>query len=227
MNDRVEMNVPYFQIPNEIFEIGLSTQEIAVYVYLARCSNQGSKAFPSYNTIASKTGMSKSSALRTVEKLISKKLIRKIKRKKPDGVENYSNIYIVEHDLRGSVTQTPPSTTQTPPSVTVTPYKEPPKQELIKKINIHRHADDYIQNYLDLFQSKYKRSHYKVTQSQLDYIEWAIETIKEWIDLVEFTKGVIEYFREIPETNNGNILAFLESSFRWFEVDVRQEAYER
>jgi hypothetical protein len=69
--DRLTMKVPFFQVPNWIFddEHNLSTLDIAVYCYLARCGNQGAVAFPSLPTIARKCKMSRSSAAESINAL--------------------------------------------------------------------------------------------------------------------------------------------------------------
>ena len=42
----------YFPLPNEIFCLGLSSGEIAVYAYLLRCENRKTfQCHPSYKTI--------------------------------------------------------------------------------------------------------------------------------------------------------------------------------
>lgn len=75
------MDVPYFQVPNAVFDLGLSALELAVFCYLARCANNGKVAFPSYQTIAMCCGMSRRSAINAVQTLISKGFIeREIKK---------------------------------------------------------------------------------------------------------------------------------------------------
>ena len=73
------MKVPYFQVPNIIFDgdLNLSLHELAIYVYLCRCSNQNSRAFPSLPTIAKKTGMGRAKAAATIKTLIGKGYIKK------------------------------------------------------------------------------------------------------------------------------------------------------
>jgi hypothetical protein len=101
-NDKIKMEIPFFQCPNDIFDIEkeeLSVNEKIVYIYLCRCCNQGSDAFPSFPTIGKKTSTSAKTAQRAVEKLIEKKLIIKINRKKVDKkskkISNDSNLYEV------------------------------------------------------------------------------------------------------------------------------------
>lgn len=60
----------YFPVPNEIFCLGLSTGEIAVYAYLMYC--EGRKTFqchPSYKTIGKAVGMSKNTVRKHVDGL--------------------------------------------------------------------------------------------------------------------------------------------------------------
>ena len=66
----------YFPVPNEIFCLGLSTGEIAVYAYLMYCEDR--KTFqcpPSYRTIGNAVGMSKNTVKKYVDSLIEKQLI--------------------------------------------------------------------------------------------------------------------------------------------------------
>ena len=140
----IRMEVPYFQVPNEIFEIGLSNNEILIYIYLARCSNN-STAFPSYKTIGEKTGVSRDTAMRVMKRLENKKLIYKEHRKfiketdDKQKVFNKSNIYYLEHDLSkfkslGGSTQPLPLVAQNDhPSSTVPPYKELPINNYLDK----------------------------------------------------------------------------------------------
>ncbi len=102
---KVLMEVPYFQVPNEIFDVNLSPGEIAVYCYLARCGNGGGQAFPSYANIAGRCGMTRKTAIDTVAKLIDKGLVKKTLRSRVikeeednlDKKKNYSNVYRVVH----------------------------------------------------------------------------------------------------------------------------------
>jgi hypothetical protein len=97
--DRIKMEVPFFQAPNAIFDVGLNSFELSVYMYLARCSNGGTKAFPSYATIAAKCGMSKRKAVDVVKLLERVSLLKKKVRKGKKKGENYSNVYTVEHNI--------------------------------------------------------------------------------------------------------------------------------
>lgn len=66
----------YFPLPNEIFSLGLSTGEIAVYAYLMYCESRKTfQCHPSYKTIGNAVGMSKSTVKKYVDGLIEKDLI--------------------------------------------------------------------------------------------------------------------------------------------------------
>lgn len=66
----------YFTLPNEIFCIGLSSGEIAVYSYLLRCENRKTyQCYPSYKTIGQALKMSQNTVRKYVLSLEDKHLI--------------------------------------------------------------------------------------------------------------------------------------------------------
>ena len=66
----------YFPVPNELFCLGLSSGEIAVYAYLLRCENRKTfQCYPSYKTIGNAVGMSKNTVRKHVDGLTKKRLI--------------------------------------------------------------------------------------------------------------------------------------------------------
>ena len=66
----------YFPLPNEIFSLGLSTGEIAVYAYLMSFGTMSREPIrPSYKTIGNAVGMSKNTVKKYVDSLIEKQLI--------------------------------------------------------------------------------------------------------------------------------------------------------
>jgi predicted transcriptional regulator len=66
----------YFPTPNEIFSLGLSPGEFAVYSYLLRCANRRThQCWPSYKTIGAATGMSVNTVRKHVCSLADKGLI--------------------------------------------------------------------------------------------------------------------------------------------------------
>ena len=59
----------FFSLPNEIFLLGLSPGELAVYCYLRRCENQKThQCWPSYKTIGEAVGMCANTVSRHVKK---------------------------------------------------------------------------------------------------------------------------------------------------------------
>ena len=66
----------YFPTPNEIFSLGLSPGEFAVYAYLLRCANRRTQqCWPGYKTIGSATQMSVNTVRKHVCSLADKGLI--------------------------------------------------------------------------------------------------------------------------------------------------------
>ena len=60
----------YFPLPNEIFSLGLSTGEIAVYAYLMYCEDRKTfQCHPSCKTIGKAVGMSKNTVRKHVDGL--------------------------------------------------------------------------------------------------------------------------------------------------------------
>lgn len=90
----------YFPLPKAIFNLDLSTGEIAVYAFLMHCEDRKTfRCHPSYATIGKATGMSKNTVKKYVESLEKKGFIRteptKVKTK--DGrVHNGSLLYTLQ-----------------------------------------------------------------------------------------------------------------------------------
>ena len=66
----------YFPLPNEIFCLGLSTGEIAVYAYLMYCEDRKNfQCHPSFRTICQAVGLSRNTVKKYVTGLEQKHLI--------------------------------------------------------------------------------------------------------------------------------------------------------
>ena len=66
----------FFPLPNEIFSLGLSAGEIAVYAYLMYCEDRKTfQCHPSYTTIGKAVKMSKNTVKKHVDGLVKKLLI--------------------------------------------------------------------------------------------------------------------------------------------------------
>lgn len=66
----------YFTLPNEIFCLGLSSGEIAVYSFLLRCEDRKTyQCYPSYRTIGKALKMSRNTVRKYIQSLEEKRLI--------------------------------------------------------------------------------------------------------------------------------------------------------
>ena len=66
----------YFPLPNEIFYLGLSAGEIAVYAYLMYCEDRKTfQCHPSYRTIGKAVGLSRNTVKKYVSTLEERRLI--------------------------------------------------------------------------------------------------------------------------------------------------------
>ena len=70
-------NKHYYLVPNEVFNLGLTSHEIAVYNYLLRCEDRRTyQCHPSYATIGKAVGMSNNTVRKYVQELEERGLIR-------------------------------------------------------------------------------------------------------------------------------------------------------
>ncbi len=160
--DRIRMEVPYFQTPNTIFDILPDIQSKIIGCYLARCANQGATAWPSYQTIADKCSMDRSTAIRTIKKMVEKGFLVK-EHRKPEGDEYWTNTYIL--DLGGSGTQPLGSGRETLGSGTQPPNKEPVKEEPVIKnqFNKDKAFTSESRDLTEQIETKYFRTYKEAT----------------------------------------------------------------
>ena len=72
-----DLNKHYYLVPNEVFNLGLSSHEIAVYNYLLRCEDRRTyQCHPSYRTIGRAVRLSENTVRKYVAGLEEKGLIR-------------------------------------------------------------------------------------------------------------------------------------------------------
>ena len=86
----------FFIAQNMIFDLDISEHAKITYLYLCRCADDESQAFPSYNTIAEKCSFSRSTAIRSIQELEEIGLLSVEKRyeEDADGSKVYtSNLY--------------------------------------------------------------------------------------------------------------------------------------
>lgn len=73
------MNKEFFMVPNRVFDVGLSTTEIAVFCYLLRCAdNETRLCFPSYTKICETCKISRQSAINAIKVLCDRKYVDKV-----------------------------------------------------------------------------------------------------------------------------------------------------
>lgn len=66
----------FFSLPNEVFLLGLSTGELAVYSFLKRCENRKThQCWPSIKTIGQAVGMSENTVRKYIRRLEERELI--------------------------------------------------------------------------------------------------------------------------------------------------------
>ena len=72
-----DRNKHYYRVPNEVFNLGLSSHEIAVYNYLLRCEDRRTyQCHPSYRTIGRAVQLSENTVRKYVQELEERGLIR-------------------------------------------------------------------------------------------------------------------------------------------------------
>lgn len=240
----------YFRGPNDAFEIGLNAYQIAVYLYLTR-RNNNSEAFPGYNDIAKKAGMSRSKAIQVVEELERMNLIKKEVRRSQSKYQ--SNIYTINdpHEVKSSLLEVVKLTPQAPefggapsaphglPSAPHAlpsaqdglykelDYKDPLYEEQERKyIALPSDAHSFINIYEYHFQMHMQTDHMRVTKEQSDFIISNMEKLVDYdISEEEFEEAVVEHFETLPESNNGNIIAFIYTFHRRFSVNNTVQAW--
>lgn len=104
-------------------------------------------------------------------------------------------------------------------------YTEYSGTELSEKesvyISLPTDGNNFLEIYNYFFERSMGRKHPRVTHDQLNRIYEAIETLKEYsVDEETFKEEVINHLDNLPDSNNGNILAFLQATKRFFDVDL-------
>ena len=69
-------NKHYYLVPNEVFNLGLTSHEIAVYNYLLRCEDRRTyQCHPSYRTISDAVHLTVSTVMKHIAKLVDRQFI--------------------------------------------------------------------------------------------------------------------------------------------------------
>lgn len=83
-------------------------------------------------------------------------------------------------------------------------------------------GDIYLEYYLAVQKYKTNKEHPKARLKDIEFICKSIEEIRLTVDFDDWKEAVNLHFKTLPRNNNGNILAFLKASFRYFEVMLEE-----
>jgi len=130
----------FFILENAVIDReDLDIYEKFVYITLCRYAHNNEGAFPSYNTIATKSSISRRKAISTVASLVEKELVHKQIRKTNGTDENDTNLYTIMSAKLPSAPDAPPKesgSAQDSPQVMHDMHHpsapDAPKKELIK-----------------------------------------------------------------------------------------------
>ncbi|MGN7360037.1 hypothetical protein ACTHPF_27030 [Paenibacillus sp. SAF-054] len=88
-----------------------------------------------------------------------------------------------------------------------------------KYIAFEKIQNPYFQTYLKHFASNKKKQHMRITEEQYQSIGEQIDQLQSFgVTAEEWEAEVMEHFKELPKSNNGNIIAFLHAAPRRFDT---------
>ena len=206
----------FFIAQNMIFNLDISEHAKIVYLYLCRCADDESQAFPSYSTIAKRCSISRRTALRAVRELQDVGLLEvKNRQMLKNGKLLYtSNLYIlydspneevskdvVTHSHQGSDTQSPGVVTHShqgsdTQSLIIIPNEEYP---IIKNTQSVNHESAEVKPI-----EKENQSAIHMTDRQTDFLKMK-DYFEDQISLSELRKHN-EYSQELIDEIIINIL---------------------
>lgn len=92
-------------------------------------------------------------------------------------------------------------------------------KRLNKYIAFTSNENSFVETYLKYFRIKKNKQHMRVTEEQFRMIHEQIEEIQSYgITIEEWEAEVRDHFEKLPKSNNGNIIAFLHSAPRRFDI---------
>ena len=235
-NDKLErMEVPYYQIPNEIHELGLKCIEISVYCYLARCANNGKTAFPSLDTISEKAGTSKTSVQRAIKKLENMGLIFKNNRCNHENGAYKSNTYVVNVNIDNTSSQRDHRVCSERPLgiVRETNYKELGYKELeYKEINLPPQdgvaEKDYIyfediedHKYIKIINNKISANRKKISVDNYNNVRKQIKDIFEIVEEPGLYKMIEWYIlHKLENRSVENFILYKDRFYREYNYEM-------
>jgi hypothetical protein len=88
-------------------------------------------------------------------------------------------------------------------------------------INLPIDGHIFFNIYGRYYRRKFGKEHMRLTREQLNDVSGKInELISYDVDADTFEDAVAEHFNTLPKSNNGNIIAFLKATKRYFDVDT-------
>ncbi|NFJ84004.1 helix-turn-helix domain-containing protein [Clostridium botulinum] len=78
---------------------------------------------------------------------------------------------------------------------------------------------EYLKIYLDIRHQYRDKPHKKVSTRNISVIKEELINISGYVDIEEFTDRVHDYFQEINNNNDGDIIYFLKASRRYFVLE--------
>ncbi|MBQ8541660.1 MAG: helix-turn-helix domain-containing protein [Clostridia bacterium] len=180
---RIAYPIGFTQIPNYILRSKvLKPLQKVVLAVLCSYANDENLAFPSYQTIANDSGISRRKAIEIIGDLERLGCIRKIAQKSTKG-DNTANDYVV---LIGGADFALPGESPALPGE----YGAPPCGESPAPRGERRAPNQYIDNNINIY---FNNNHQSITAAEMDEME---EQIKENIDYTilkqSYTDGMLE-----------------------------------
>jgi hypothetical protein len=211
----------YGILPKKVMtDTQLTIEAKAIYAYLVSYAGAGEIAFPGVEIMLHHLKISKDRFYRHRKLLIQQGYIRVVSVTNPRG-EFKNNHYIILSTPCPCFADTDNPTTDN---------KDTNSNSLNSNSLNSNSNNTYItlasdELFLDFYLKTHKKylgkNHVRVTHEQKEYIERSIEEIMSMgIEYDMWQEAVLEHFQKLPKKNNGNILAFLKASFRYFEVEL-------
>lgn len=81
----------------------------------------------------------------------------------------------------------------------------------------------FFQIYNHYFFNKFKKPHMRIAQEKEAFIHEQIKAIESQIDVEDFKRITEYHFENLPKSNNGNILAFIQASKRYIAMLLNED----
>ena len=84
--------------------------------------------------------------------------------------------------------------------------------------------DKFLSLYAEAYRQWFHKEHPKVTEEQLESITKKIDALRaDDVSFERWKTEVVGHFRNLPKSNNGNIISFLTATKRYFDSDAYLE----